>query len=54
LLEADPSQWNAILYRHEKPCADFNEYLQNWYDAVPEKHKAFVKKIMDLFDVKEK
>jgi len=51
LLVADPSQWNAILYRHEKPCADFTEYLQNWHAAVPEKHKAFVKKILDLFDV---
>lgn len=51
LLVADPSQWNAILYRHEKPCEDFTEYLQNWYGAVPEKHKAFVKKILDLFEV---
>lgn len=54
LFEADPAQWNAILYRHEKPCSNFTEYLQNWYSVVPEKHKAFVKKIMDLFDVQTK
>ena len=51
LLEDDPAGWESIRWLHAKPTAQgapFAEYLANWRQAVPERHKAFVARLAGL------
>ncbi len=51
LLEDEPASWESIRYLHAKPPAvgaPFVEYLRNWRQAVPDRHKAFVDRLARL------
>ncbi|MCL4201690.1 MAG: hypothetical protein KJ000_04295 [Pirellulaceae bacterium] len=54
LLEKQPERWEAVRWLNTIPPRDddtFAMYLQNWHDAVPEKHKPFVQKLASLYGV---
>jgi hypothetical protein len=54
LFEEQPERWEAVRWLNATPPREddtFTEYLQNWLDAVPEKHKPFVQKLASLYSV---
>jgi len=54
LFEQRPERWEAVRWLNNSPSLDgetFQEYLQNWHDAVPAKHKPFVALVADLYGV---
>lgn len=56
-LEKDPHHWEAVFWINEKRTKEkvsFEDYLKNWKASVPEKHKIFVEKIINLFGLKNK
>ena len=55
LLEADPAAWNAIgSLNLSIPDKDdtFEDFLGDWHTRAPVRGKAFVKKVVDLFEIK--
>ncbi len=53
-FEQTPSHWEAIRWinvKKDKQQRSFSRYLQDWHNAVPERHRAFVKTIADLYAV---
>lgn len=56
LFEAQPESWEAVRWLNSgEPSKDgvtFQQYLEKWHGAAPEKHKAFVRKIAGLYGVK--
>jgi len=54
LFEEQPERWEAVRWLNAKPSPDgetFQQYLQQWHDAVPTRHKAFVGRVADLFRI---
>jgi hypothetical protein len=54
LFEQQPERWEAVRWLNSSPAAEaqtFPQYLQKWHDAVPERHRAFVKQMAELFGV---
>jgi len=54
LFEQEPERWEAVRWLNSEPSPQgetFGEYLQRWHDAVPERHKAFVARIAELYGV---
>jgi hypothetical protein len=54
LFEEKPERWDAVRWLNSSPPAGgdtFQQYLRKWRDAVPMRHKAFVKKIAGLYGV---
>jgi len=54
LFEEEPSRWEAVRWLNaapSKPGETFRAYLQNWHNAVPQRHKAFVEKVARLYSV---
>jgi len=55
LFEEDPRRWEAVRWLNHlnsspSPKGEaFRQYLQRWHDAVPEKHKPFVRRIAKLY-----
>ena len=57
LLEDSPQDWPAVthLNRWDKnQSLAFSDYLLDWYRRVPDKHKPFVAKVGELFDIELK
>lgn len=55
IFEARPDHWEAIRWLNAKPAPkgmSFPDYLKKWHRSVPQKHKAFVKKISHLYGVR--
>jgi len=55
LFEEHPEHWEAVGYLNAEALdgpRSFREYLQDWHRNVPKKHKAFVRRIAGLFDIK--
>lgn len=55
LLEETPEHWEAVHWLNQQPSAKgepFVEYLARWQKAAPDKHKAFITKIAELFGEK--
>lgn len=54
LFEEQPERWEAVRWLNSSPPREgktFTEYLQEWHDAVPARHKPFVAKIAGLYGV---
>lgn len=54
LFESSPEQWRAVSWLNSAPSPEgesFDGYLKKWLRAVPDRHKAFVREIMNLFQV---
>ena len=54
LFEEKPERWEAVRWLNHAPSPEgetFGEYLQKWHDAVPEKHRPFVKRIAELYGI---
>ncbi len=54
LFEREPSRWEAVRWLNAAPAPagrTFREYLRAWHEAVPDRHKAFVRQVADLFGV---
>ena len=54
LFEQQPEQWGAMRWLNNAPSPKgetFQQYLQRWCDAVPDRHKAFVAQIADLYGI---
>ncbi len=54
LFEEDPRRWEAVRWLNHAPSPEgetFEQYLQNWHDAVPESHQSFVALVADLYGI---
>jgi hypothetical protein len=54
LFEQRPARWEAVRWLNRSPVDEgqtFQTYLQQWHDAAPAKHRAFVKQVADLYGV---
>ena len=54
LFEEQPQRWEAVRWINSKPSPKgetFQQYLRTWHDAVPDRHRAFVKQVADLYGV---
>jgi hypothetical protein len=54
LFEERPERWEAVRWLNSSPARDgdtFATYLRNWRDAAPAKHRPFVERIAELYDV---
>jgi len=54
LFERDPQQWEAIRWLNPSPSPKgetFQTYLKKWHAAAPEKHRAFIAEIADMYGV---
>jgi hypothetical protein len=54
LFEERPEHWEAVRWLNNTPSPKgepLEKYLQRWHDAVPQKHRALIEKIGDLFGV---
>ncbi len=54
-FEVYPAGWDAVTYINQTKPTDrqtFQEYLENWFNDAPEKHRDFIKKIATLFEIK--
>ncbi len=54
LFEETPTGWQALRYINlgsDSENKTFEKYLSGWHGRVPEKHKAFVKKIASEFGI---
>jgi len=54
LFEEKPERWEAVRWLNQAPSPEgetFEEYLQKWRDAVPARHKPFVKRITELYGI---
>ena len=56
LFEAQQERWETIRWLNSGAAAregdTFQQYLEKWYGAAPEKHKTFVRKIAELYGLK--
>lgn len=55
LFEAEPKHWNAVWYinqSRETGVRTFPRYLQDWHDAAPAEHRAFIRKLAGRFEIK--
>ena len=53
-LEEDPRRWEAIRWLNSSPSPEgqtFREYLSNWRQATPERHRPFVDEIAGWFEI---
>lgn len=54
LFEEAPERWESVRWLNATPPQEgdsFQTYLQNWHDAVPAKHRPFVRLVSDLYAV---
>lgn len=54
LFEENPQRWEAVRWLNDRPSPEdetFRQYLQNWYDAVPERHRSFVALVAELYSI---
>jgi hypothetical protein len=54
LFEEEPGRWEAVRWLNHEPSPPgetFQEYLQKWHDAVPDRHKPFVAQVADLYGI---
>lgn len=54
LFERDPRNWNAVTLMNRGAFdaeTTFQQFLEAWRDACPERHRPFVREIAALFDV---
>lgn len=54
MFEERPQRWEAVRWLNSKPSPKgqtFEQYLQTWHDAVPRRHKTFVRQIADLYGI---
>ena len=54
LFEEQPERWESVRWLNHSPAPpgeSFSAYLQRWHDAVPAKHRGFVKKVAELYGV---
>ena len=52
LLEETPEHWEAVHWLNQQPSPKGEpvaECLARWHKAAPDKHKAFIAKIAELF-----
>lgn len=57
LFEEKPENWEAIRWLNSSPAPNgesFQQYLQRWHNAVPERHKPFVRKVAELYGIRLK
>lgn len=57
LFEEDPTRWESVRWLNPAPNnggQGFGQYLQAWYDAVPERHHAFINEVARLYRVELK
>jgi len=54
LFESNPAGWAAVEFLNSgKPQSDsFQDYMSNWYRQTPEKHRKFVARIIQMFELK--
>jgi hypothetical protein len=54
ILEAQPESWEAVRWLNSLPSREgetFRQYLEKWHGAVPEKHRAFVRKVAGHYGI---
>lgn len=54
LFEETPAGWQSLRYINLGPIEEntsFKAYLKGWYGRVPERHKAFVRRIAEEFKI---
>ncbi len=54
LFEEEPSRWGAVRWLNSKPSKKgetFQQYLNKWRNAAPEKHKPFITKVANMYGV---
>lgn len=52
VFERQPESWEAVRWLNTSPGGDgdtFAAYLQRWHDAVPQRHRQFVRTIAGLY-----
>lgn len=55
LFEEKPERWEAVRWLNAarpRGKASFGEFLKNWRDASPQKHRAFIEQIAEAFGEK--
>lgn len=54
VFERQPDHWEAVRWLNESAAPDgetFEEYLRRWHEAVPERRKALVRELAELYGV---
>jgi len=54
LFEQQPERWEAVRWLNASPSPKgetFQQYVQKWHNAVPDRHKPFVKRVAGLYGV---
>ena len=54
LLEQKPEHWEAVRWLNHSRAPQgetFEKYLRRWHNAVPERHRDFVRRIAELYGV---
>tara|TARA_B100001146_G_scaffold202169_1_gene193904 strand:+ start:539 stop:1372 length:834 start_codon:yes stop_codon:yes gene_type:complete len=54
LFEEKPERWEAVRWLNgpkQDKGQPFEKYLRNWFDAAPERHKAFIRKLAGLYGI---
>jgi len=54
LFEQQPQRWESVRWLNSTPASEgdtFAVFLQKWHDAVPAKHRLFVKQVAALYGV---
>jgi hypothetical protein len=54
LLEEKPEHWEAVRWlnhTHGPRGETFQRYLLRWHDAVPERHRSFVRRVAELYGI---
>lgn len=56
LFERNPENWDALSYLNLDPADARNslrQYLRNWYDNAPARHKTFIAGVLDLLELRD-
>lgn len=54
LLEENPKNWEAVTWLNKAKSTQsqtFGDYLSDWHKHAPQRHRAFIKQIGELFGV---
>jgi hypothetical protein len=54
LFEEEPGRWESVRWLNSSPSPKgetFEQYLNKWHKAVPNRHRTFVEKVARLFGV---